>query len=148
MYDSISASAIPTSATMVAGYVDGALSKWSAADWLRFPNATLVQICTWGPRHAGNCLDIERGDSIPEDAPDWMDNALARGVAHPILYLSLSDWPRTRALVGSRPVQWWVAHYTNVPHIPSGADACQWASNPLVTGGNFDLSLCHEWFGA
>ncbi len=142
MFDSITASAIPATAKLVAGYVDGRLSQWSAADWNRFPSATKIEICTWGPRKLGNCLDIEFGDSIPEDAPAWVDNALARGVKKPILYMSLSDWPRTRALVGARPVQWWIAHYTQVPHIPAGADACQYADLPQFTGGNYDLSLC------
>jgi hypothetical protein len=146
MYDSIVAAAIPRNAELVAGYVDGRNSQWTPQDWARFPKAKRVEICTWGPRHLGNCLDIEFGDSIPEDAPDWADNAMARGVARPILYLSLSDWPRTRVLVGSRPVQWWIAHYTQVPHIPLGADACQYADLPSITGGNFDLSLCTPGF--
>lgn len=147
MYDSINASAIPADAELVAGYVDGALSKWSDSDWARFPNATFVQICTWGPRHLGNCLDIEAGDSVPEDAPDWVDNAIARGVNYPILYCSLSAWSRVRQLVGNRPVQWWIADYDGqYPHIPEGADACQYADQPVVTGGDYDLSLCQPWF--
>lgn len=147
MYDSIVASAIPANAEMVAGYVDGRLSQWAPSDWARFPNAVKIQICTWGPRNLGNCLDIEAGDSIPEDAPSWVDNRMAAGVRRPILYLSMSDWPHTRELVGSRPVQWWIAHYTQVPHIPVGADACQYADWPSVTGGNYDLSLCTPGFG-
>ena len=147
MYDSIQASAIPADAPLVGGYVDGRISKWSAEDWARFPNAKCVEICTWGPRHLGNCLDVEDGDSIPQDIPDWVDDALARGVKRPIIYCSLSAWPACRAHAGKRPVQWWIAHYTNVPHIPSGADACQWSSAPSITGGAYDLSLCQPTFG-
>lgn len=147
MYDSIVAAAIPPDAEMVAGYVDGPLSQWKPSDWDRFsPSATKIHISTWGPRNNGDCLDIERGDSSPEDAPEWVDNAIARGVQRPILYCSLSDWPLTSQLVGRRPVQWWIAHYTQKPHIPVGADACQYADSPGVTGGNFDLSLCQPWF--
>lgn len=146
MYDSIRAASIPPDAELVAGYVDGPLSVWAPVDWLRFPNAKLVHISTWGPRHLGDCLDIERGDSVPSDIPDWTDNALARGVARPILYCSLIDWPECRSFAGLRPVQWWIAHYTQIPHIPAGADACQWGDLPLITGGDYDESLCQPWF--
>lgn len=137
MYDSVDPNAIPTNAELVAGYVDGHISQWPTQDLAR----AQVQICTWGPRHLGNCLDIERGDSVPSDIPDWVDNALARGVKYPILYCSLSDWPTCRSYAGDRPVQWWIAHYTFVEHIPQGADACQYGWQ-----GGYDLSLCQPWF--
>lgn len=146
MYDAIQWDAIPTTAELVAGYVDGRNSQWPDQAWARFPNATKLQICTWGPRHLGNCLDIEQFDSEPSDIPDWTDNALARGVTNPVLYCSLSRWSECLQYAGRRPVQWWIAHYTGVPHIPLGAGACQWGDQPAQTGGPWDLSLCQPWF--
>jgi len=141
MYDSIDAFSIPRDAGFIAGYVDGPLSQWNESDWSRFPLAKKARISTWGPRHLGDTLDIENGDSVPSDVPDWVDNALGRGIRVPKLYCSLSQFPVVRSYAGSRPVLYWIAHYTNVPHLPAGADACQWASSPAITGGGFDLSV-------
>ena len=147
MYDAINWQAIPADAEAVAGYVDGAKSQWPAEAWQRFTRArVLLHICTWGPRNLGDTLDIEEGDSVPEDARPWALNALQRGVARPKLYMALSDLPRVKALCADLPCLYWVAHPTNVPHIPKGADACQWGWSSSVTGGDFDLSLCEPYF--
>lgn len=142
MYDAINAKAIPTTADLIAGYVDGPISKWADSDWALFPNAIKVQICTWGPRHHGNCLDVETGDSVPSDIPDWADDALKRGVSSPIVYCGMWTWPECKKYAGSRPVQWWIANPTNIPHILPGSDATQWGWSASVTGGDYDLSLC------
>ena len=42
MYDSVTAVDIPPGSDLVAGYIDGANSKWSDADWQRFPGRILV----------------------------------------------------------------------------------------------------------
>ena len=146
MYDAIIPSAIPDEVQIVAGYDDGARSVWPADAWQRFANTPQVHICTWGPRHHGNCLDVETGDSIPADIPDWADDAMARGVKRPIIYCGKWAWPECRARAGNRPVQWWIADPTNVAHIPAGADACQWGWAFNVTGGDYDLSLCQPTF--
>jgi hypothetical protein len=147
MYDSIQPLAIPADVEAVAGYIDGPLSKWPDSAWGRFTKARVViQICTWGPRKLGNCLDIERGDSIVEDARPWALDAMARGVKQPKLYMSLSDFPEVRSLTSDLPVLYWVAHYTGAPHLPAGADACQYADQPSITGGGYDLSICQPWF--
>lgn len=146
MYDAIDWASIPENAELVAGYVDGARSIWPSQAWDRFKNAKAkIQISTWGPRNLGNCLDIEPGDSIPEDARPWAINALARGIQHPILYCSLGDFPKVRSYCEDLPVQYWIAHYTAIPHIPLGADACQWASDVQI-GTTYDVSLCQPWF--
>lgn len=145
MYDATQPLAIPSDAVAVAGYDDGTVSRWPASAWNLWSDATTrkIHVCTYGPRHHGNCLDVERYDSTPSDIPDWADNAIARGVAHPIIYCGLSAWAACRKAAGKRPVLWWIANPTGVPHIPAGADACQygWA-------GGYDTSLCEPWFGA
>ena len=160
MYDSVNYLAIPQDAALVAGYVDGANSKWPDEAWGYFPNAELVRICTWGPRHLGNCLDVEQFDSVPTDIPDWLyhypDGAFNRGITRPIIYCAASAWDDCIAQVPTgAPVQWWVAHYTNTPHlcgpqcnpnVSITADATQWASNPKVTGGFYDLSIVSPTF--
>ena len=147
MYDAIHWQAIPADAEAVAGYVDGALSQWPPEAWQRFTAARVVlHISTWGPRNLGDCLDIETGDSTPEEARPWALNAMARGVVRPKLYMGLWDLAKVKALCADLPCLYWVANPTGTPHIPDGADACQWGWNQTVTGGDYDLSLCQPWF--
>ena len=147
MYDAIHWQAIPADADAVAGYVDGPLSQWPDEAWQQFSGArVLLHICTWGPRHNGDTLDIEAGDSVPADIPDWVDNALARGVVRPKLYCSVAAWPECKRYAGKRPVLWWIANPTGKPHIYPGSDATQWGWSQSDTGGDYDLSLCQPWF--
>lgn len=155
MYDSIDYRTIPTDAELVAGYVDGPISTWPAAGWSAFPNAEYVRISTWGPRHNGNCLDVEKGDSVPGDIPDWEANARSRGVQRPIIYCSLSAWGLCLQMASGADVQWWIAHYTQVAHLCS--DEClRNAKLPLLgkeadatqynDQGAYDTSLCSPTF--
>lgn len=68
MFDSTTPSAIPVTAELVGGYVNGQYA-WSSADWNRFPGAQQVRINVTGDPALGNCLDVETGDATPEQAP-------------------------------------------------------------------------------
>lgn len=155
MYDSVNYKAIPQDAQLVAGYVDGPRSQWPADGWSAFPNAELVHICTWGPRHNGDCLDVEQFDSVPADIPDWETNARSRGVQRPIIYCALSAWGECLQMANGADVQWWIAHYTFTPHLCD--DKCLKASRLPLLGktadatqymdqGAVDVSLCSPGF--
>ena len=67
MYDSDDPSAIPDTAAMVAGYIDGDSGRWTEADWNRFPNATKVRIVRRDYTNDGDVIDCEEGIVWPPD---------------------------------------------------------------------------------
>ncbi len=155
MYDSVTLDAIPASAQAVAGYAGGA---WPTAQHLaaRWPHAHRLSIAVNAGEDA-DCLDIEKGDATPDQAPAWFHRQRARGITRkPVFYTSLSN---ALALIETLRVHGiarseyclWTAHYTDVPHIcgPSeglsgAADATQWTDRAL--GRNLDESLCSSAF--
>ncbi len=149
MYDSTEPGQIPASAPTVAGYVGG---NWPTFHELvaRFPRAHRLSIAVNSGEDA-DCLDIEKGDATPADAPAWFHRQKARGVDRPCFYASLSIMPDVMAVLEKAGIQrheyrLWVAHYTYVPHIEPGYDACQWTDRAL--GRNLDESLCvDDFFG-
>jgi hypothetical protein len=149
MYDSVTVDEIPVSAPAVAGYVGG---SWPTFHELvpRFPHAHRLSIAVNSGEDA-DCLDIEKGDATPAEAPAWFHRQRARGVYRPCFYASLSVMPEVIAALANAGIQrheyrLWVAHYTYVPHIEPGYDACQWTDRAL--GRNLDESLCvDDFFG-
>ena len=149
MYDLVNAGAIPTSAVLVAGYVDGRY-RWSAADWARFPNATHVPIAVFPSTNAGVVLDVETGDATPAQAPGWVKMRRAAGV-DPTVYCNTGVWPAVRAAFAAARIvepHYWVAAYPgNGPNLYPGSVAHQYA-DPVTSGGNFDLSVVADiWPG-
>lgn len=118
MYDAVTASNIPRTAAMVAGYIDKIkLEPWSAADWARFPNAVKVEIVKKASTNAGDVLDVEPGDATPAEAPGWVLRRRAAG-ADPTVYMNASTWPSVRTEFQRQgvPEPWyWVAKYDGSP---------------------------------
>ena len=77
MLNSVSVGQIPASAPAVAGYV-----RWLLADvpspCQQFPHAYHLSIAVNAGEDA-ECLDIERGDAEPYQAPAWVKRQLSRG---------------------------------------------------------------------
>lgn len=142
MYDGINsdASVIPTTAQLVAGYVDGDY-VWSPADWARFPNSVHVLIAVHQTTNAGQVLDVERGNASPAESVGWVQMRRAAG-ADPTVYCSLDLWPTVRAaFVGVPEPHWWIASYDGVAQIPSGAVAKQYENGP-----SWDLSVVADYW--
>lgn len=147
MYDSVTVSEIPKDAKAVAGYVGG---RWPTFFQLQrqFPKAKRLSIAVNAGEDA-RCLDVEAGDATPLEAPAWVRRQHARGIRRPVVYCSLSVLPQVLAALTNAGIQRaqylvWVAHYTGIPHIEPGADACQYTNQAL--GRNLDASLCQPWF--
>lgn len=142
MYDSTHPEAIPLTAAMVAGYVDGAF-VWPPAAWARFPTAVHVRIAVFASTNDGQVLDVERGDATPAQAPGWVRMRRAAGV-DPSVYCSTALWPAVRAAfhaAGVAEPHYWVAAYPGSgPVIPAGAVAHQFAGS-ATSGGDWDLSV-------
>jgi hypothetical protein len=147
MYDSTTPDAIPRSAPAVAGYVGGYWPNYPE-DVKRWPHAHHLSIAVNAGEDA-MCLDVEKGDATPQDAPGWYHRQRARGVAKPYLYASLSPWGELRQIMEQAGIARssyfaWAADYTHAPHIPEGFDACQWTDKALDR--NLDESLCGDEF--
>lgn len=156
MYDSINPSAIPRDARLVAGYIDGSVSKWPSSAWNWFPDAVMVRISAIGSTWDADVFDVEpRAIWPPENAVPLVDRARENGRT-PTVYLNeMNDWGYTRGVFQRAKVAeplWWVANYNGRREIPSGSVGRQFAhpgeaylrgippTVPWETGKHFDLS--------
>src|ERR1700742_166797 len=104
MYDSVTPSAIPRSARMVAGYLPPSRYAWSAAEWGMFPQARKVRIAIFANVNDGHVLDVEPGDATPAEAPGWVVMRRRAGV-EPSVYCNDSTGPTVRREVQRRGIR-------------------------------------------
>lgn len=142
MYDSTDAAAIPATAEMVAGYVDG-VYRWSDADWARHPNAVKVRIATQPETDDGDGCDVERGDLTPAQAPAFIRRRQAAGIVQPFVYCAAANVAVVRSLCAGLLYWLWVADWTGEPHPVNYAAAVQYA-NDTTSGGHYDLSIVYS----
>lgn len=156
MYDDIDLSLIPSNAPAVAGYVNG---KWTTFPdvLIRWPHAKHLSISVNAEGNA-ECLDVERFDATPDQAPNWVRRQLARGVKRPVIYCSVSDAREVLAVlkesgIKRSQIRLWTAHYNGARHLCSPAcgfgmwttaDATQFTDKAL--GHSLDESLLSETF--
>lgn len=141
MRDSTRAGLIPLDTPVVAGYADG-LWAWTAADWGLFPHAVKLSICAH-PASAGDILDVEMGDAVPDDVPGWIDRFNRPGRRHPTIYCSRSAITAVRIAAGQRPFDWWAATLDGTTSVP-GAVAVQYAD---LGGYDESVILDPTWVG-
>jgi|SRR5579884_814710 len=156
MFDDVDLSKIPVHAAAVAGYVNG---RWPTYSQLatKFPLAKHLSIAVNAEVDA-ECLDIERFDATPDQAPNWVRRQIARGVKLPVVYCALSDAEKVVRILAASGInrseyRLWTAHYNYKPHLCSAscgfgftshADATQWTDKAL--GRDLDASLCSTEF--
>src|ERR1035437_2736494 len=147
MYDSVTMGAIPTSAKMVAFYVDGLYANGTACK-ARFPNAIRVGIAVFPSTDDGVVLDCETGDATPSQCPGWVVKRRGHGV-DPTVYCSESVWPQVQAAFAANKVaqpHYWIAAYPGIGQkLYAGSIAHQYA-DPPGSGGNFDLSIVADFW--
>lgn len=149
MYDSISPGTIPPNAAIVGGYADGHWA-WPARAWSRFPDAKRVSIFTSADHDLDPgiavdvfCLDVERGDATPDEAPAWVEKQRGLGREGRIwTYTSVSNWPFVRQAFKSQGIAeswYWIAWYNNNGCLDDvvGARAKQF----IGSNSGFDLSV-------
>lgn len=157
MYDSVDVSQIPKNATAVAGYVGGHWPTFGTLVKL-YPRAKKLSIAIAADENA-SCLDVEKGDASPAQAPGWVRRQHARGNHCPIVYTSLAyaqglvNLLGKSGLVYGKDYKLWCAHYTGKQHICSPkcglglkvtAAATQYTDKAL--GRNLDASYCSPTF--
>ena len=143
MYDAVDPADIPAGGDLVAGYLDGPLSKWPDAAWGKFAGKIRVGIAVFASTNDGHVLDIENGDATPAEAPGWVLRRRAAG-ADPSVYCGMSAWGEVRAAFQSGNIpepHYWIADPTGQPHIPPGAVACQWGFK-----GSYDVSSVMDYW--
>jgi hypothetical protein len=150
MYDSVTTSAIPSNATMVAGYVNGHYANVVELR-KRFPHATILGISVFGneKEELADVLDIENGDAEPEEFRSWAVAMADAGVVRPTAYVARSN---LIALLSMQPkhvlTDVWVGDWSGRPHPLSAPRAnvvaVQYASPEQHSGGDFDLSAVYD----
>ena len=144
MYDGITPSRLPASATIVAGYADGLYANLPTLR-ARYPHATVVSIAVTASYSGAQVLDVETGDATPAQAPGWVKRRRAAG-ADPSVYCNSSTWPAVRAAfraAGVAEPHYWIAQYDGVATIPAGAIAKQYRN----TAGYDESIVADYWPG-
>ena len=135
LYDSDNPDSIPDGVA-AAGYCDGyAAAAWNARGWQRFPHA--LRIAVFATTNDGDVGDVERGDMLPWELPDWIQMRRAAGHPNPWGYVNLSNWGPTKTefeLRGIPEPPWWVADYDGIPVLMPGAIAKQYANQTIIPG--------------
>lgn len=155
MYDATNCGNIPADAAAAGGYING-LYKWTMACWQRFAGlwvpiwvyipgrtidghadglASAVLVRDWLGLKPGSTivLDVEAGDMGPISrayADAWALGVRDLGFS-PTLYTSRSTWYHSPLFD-----DFWIADYTQQPHVIPGA-----ASDQYADPGPYDLSL-------
>lgn len=143
MYDAITPSNIPKTATMVASYVNGKWPNFNEAVKL-FPHAKHVSI-TVNNMGTADVLDIERYDATPQQAPAWVQRMRSLNRI-PTVYMSQAAWPSVKDAFQSQnvaPPNYWVANYNpSYPlDIPDGAIGLQYKTTQL-----YDVSIVADYW--
>lgn len=115
MYDSTVPEHIPPDSLYVAGYMDGAW-PWMRTRPTLFPKAKKLDIAVFASTRA-KCLDVEKGNATPQQAPGWAKNQRALG-EDPWVYcsrLSTYGWQAVQDAFNAQHVAhpwYFVADYT------------------------------------
>lgn len=157
MFDAIHASDIPSSATAVAGYLDGRISAWTPGEWAEWAHVTAIKISVLGNSDA-EVQDRETGDMDPATAANCALQR-AHGGRWAAIYCNENAFDGVttalRAAGGgwSDAAQWpkpgvyyWAAHPTgslhlSVPWCPFAPVAVQ-----AIDAGPYDVSACAGTF--
>lgn len=145
-YDSVNPWSIPTSAEMVAGYVDCSFA-WSGSGWARFPDAIKVRIAAGCDPQDAQVADVENGDYLPWESVDFVLTQRAKGI-DPSVYVDASNWAPTQTefrLRGVAEPHWWIAQWDGVQSIPAGAVAKQYADGAML-GTGYDASVVADFW--
>lgn len=142
MFDAIYPQNIPANALFVGGYVDG---NWP---WMRtqpnlFPNAGKLTFCVFASSRA-RCLDVEKGNATPAQAPGWVLAERALG-EDPWVYcsqLSAYGWQAVQDAFNAAHVphpHYFIANYNNTRALPT-LNGFTAIAHQYVDVGPYDLS--------
>lgn len=132
--DAVTAANLPSNQAHAVYYVDGLFQNHLAVA-RQCPHAHLYGITVHGltgPEIVA--CDCEKGDLTPAQAVEWVAAQVRLNVPLIIVYANLSTW-QTDLLAPlakyGRRIKRWVAHFDNVPQVPAGFDAKQYATGAV-----------------
>jgi hypothetical protein len=144
MYDAVTPGNIPTSAQVVAGYIDGDYA-WSSSDWSRFPDAEKVLITVTGSL-TGNVADVENGDMTPAQAAKWIEAKQREGKRGCTIYCNRSSLGAIWSACRGHAYYIWVADWTGNPHEVHATIATQYSN--VDNSYNLSMVYSQEWLNA
>ncbi len=132
---------IPRNAFAVAGYVNGANTRfiWTPNEWRMFPSSGKLRINVTGSHLTGNVLDVEKGDARPEHVPGWYDARRKAGETSLIVYCNRSNLDAVNHALAGRPCWRWIATLDGTMQHDNRA-MIQF-SNSRLAGGPYDVSV-------
>jgi hypothetical protein len=141
MYDAVTSTNIPTSAQVVAGYIDGDYA-WTEEDWARFPDAEKVLITVNGDIR-GNVCDVENGNMSPAEALGWIQAKQEKGIGGCTIYCSMAALQSVWSACHGHAYYIWVADWTDTAHPVPATVATQYSN----VDNAYDLSEVYsqEW---
>lgn len=145
MYDSVNYRAIPEGSELVAGYVDGRISRWPDEAWDAFPGRILVRIAVLASTDDGQVLDVETGNATPDEVPGWLAMRRAASV-DPTVYGNAETIRDVTAVCIAQGVtlpHFMVADYDRDPTIPDGCVAKQYWEDKAA---NIDYSSVADYW--
>ena len=110
--DSVTVANLPEGLPLYGAYVNGLYQNYQECK-ARFPHATVIGISI-NATPVGDCLDVERFDAQPFQAPEWVRARRAAGHQGPLVYCSESTWPQVvQAFEDAQIPQpgYWIAGY-------------------------------------
>jgi hypothetical protein len=148
MYDSVTATALPRTATLCLAYLDGLYANVPAVT-KQCPDARVIPVTVMsaGSLNA-QVYDCEKGNGNAIQACMWALRKIAIG-QRPTIYCSRIGspgygWPDVQRQIANLhligQVDYGIADYTGKPHLLPGSAFTQYA-NPPASGGDYDVSL-------
>ena len=137
VYDSVNWPDIPHDATGIAYYIDGSMHYDSNIDLKQFPDLVNVFTITTTGADKADVIDCENGDVTYLGLADALKASDATWI-----YINRSTFQHEyNSLIqlrtnGGNVPKFWVADWTNQPHLVPNSDATQWTST-----SKFDVSL-------
>lgn len=149
-YDSVTATALPTTAPLVLAYVDGDYRNWDEVNALFHGTRTRVISVTVFGLPGAHVIDVEPGNVTPDQATSWAIDELRAG-RRPTIYAG-HDWRDAtvtalrRRRVNADTCDYWLADYVQVSpplasirwprSVPAGFSGWQFADSIPVGGGH------------
>ncbi len=148
MADSIVPADLPDGFDLYGGYDDGLYDNVAAIK-TRFPGKTVIAFTVFAQDNYGDCLDIENGNALVEQAPAWTGRRRASGHTGPLNYCAWENFPALRAqyIIQKVAEPWYiVAGYPApdgdaIPVVPG----CTIAGHQWIDHGLWDESIVFDY---
>ena len=137
MYDAVNPTNLPKGfLPAVSWYKNGFRSKWPAGAITKIHALFKLSISVT-PTENADAYDCENGNFAPQQIP-----TILRKYGRKLIYIGLRTWPMALGIVkrAGLVADWWIADWTNTPHLLPGSVATQWQSKATYDVSCIDLA--------